>query len=180
MAESITIARPYTKAAFEIALEQDDLSGWSAMLSLASAIVSDQQMQFVLDNPAIGTRKQAQILINAHTENQPLSTQAENFVYLLAENKRLSLLTEISRLYEVMKANREKSVDISITSAFDLNHKQQANLTRALSARLSCNVNITSMTDSSLLGGVIVRSDDWVIDGSVRGKLSKLAEAITA
>ena len=180
MAESITIARPYTKAVFEAALEQDDLSGWSATLSLVSEIISNEQIKLVLDNPTISTHQQAQMLIDVCTEHQPLSQQGQNLVYLLAENKRLPLLTEISQLYEVMKANREKSVDVSIISTFDLNHTQKAGLAEALSTRLSCHVSISSITDPSLLGGVIVRSDDWVIDGSVRGKLSKLAEAITA
>jgi F-type H+-transporting ATPase subunit delta len=178
MAESITVARPYTKAAFETALGQDDLSGWSEMLSLAAVVVSDVQMKPVLDNPSLATYEQAQVLIDACSESRPLSRQCQNFVYLLAENKRLSLLAEVSRLYEKMKANQEKSVDVSITSAFDLSDMQQDNLARVLSAKLSRNVNISSNTDVSLLGGVIIRSDNVVIDGSVRGKLGKLAEAM--
>ena len=180
MAESITIARPYTKAAFETALAQNDLSGWSTMLSLVAAIVSEARIKSLLDNPSLTAEQKAQMLIDICTKSQSLSKQGQNFVHLLAQKQRLSLLPEIHRLYELMKANQEKSVDVSITSAFDLSHAQQDHLARALSAKLSRNVNISSTTDPSLLGGVMIRSNDQVIDGSVRGKLGKLAEAMNA
>ncbi|MCS5558291.1 MAG: F0F1 ATP synthase subunit delta, partial [Oceanospirillaceae bacterium] len=99
---------------------------------------------------------------------------------LLAENKRLSLLPEVSNLYETLKANQEQSVDVSIVSAFDLGSEQQDKLAQALNAMLSREINITSTTDASLLGGVIVHAGDLVIDGSVKGKLGKLAEAMNA
>ena len=110
--------------------------------------------------------------------SRPVSQQAQNFLNLLAENKRLSLLPEVSNLYETLKANQEQSVDVSIVSAFDLGNEQQDKLTLALNAMLSREINITSTTDASLLGGVIVYAGDLVIDGSVKGKLSKLAEAM--
>lgn len=180
MAESTTIARPYTKAVFETALIQDDLSGWSAILSLASSIVSEARVKLILDNPSLTAEQKAQMLINVCAKSLSLSKQAKNFLHLLAQKQRLSFLPEIYRLYELMKANQEKSVDVSITSAFDLSHAQQDHLARVLSSKLSRNVNISSTTDPSLLGGVMIRSNDQVIDGSVRGKLGKLAEAMNA
>ena len=180
MAESITVARPYTKAAFETALAQGDLGSWSEFLNMAAAVVADDSLALVLDNPELTAVQKAQLVTDVVNGSHPVSQQAQNFLNLLAENKRLSLLTEVSRLYETMKANQEKSVDISIVSAFDLAEQQRDNLARVLSARLSRNVNISSTTDTSLLGGVIIRSDDLVIDGSVRGKLGKLAEAMNA
>jgi F-type H+-transporting ATPase subunit delta len=101
-------------------------------------------------------------------------------VNLLAENKRLSLLPDVSALYETLKANQEQSVDVSIVSAFELGNEQQDKLTQALNAMLSREINITSTADASLIGGVIVYAGDLVIDGSVKGKLSKLAEAVNA
>ena len=180
MAESITVARPYTKAAFETALAHRDLGSWSEFLNMAAAVVPDPSLAPVLDNPALTATKKAQLVTDVVNGNHPVSQQAQNFLNLLAENKRLSLLPEVSNLYETLKANQEQSIDVSIVSAFDLGNEQQDKLTQALNAMLSREINITSTTDASLLGGVIVYAGDLVIDGSVKGKLSKLAEAMNA
>jgi len=180
MAESITVARPYTKAAFETALAQGDLGSWSEFLNMAAAVVADSSLAQALDNPALTATKKAQLVIDVVNGNHPVPQQAQNFLNLLAENKRLSLLPEVSNLYETLKSNQEQSVDVSIVSAFDLCNEQQDKLTQALNAMLSREINITSTTDVSLLGGVIVYAGDLVIDGSVKGKLSKLAEAMNA
>ena len=178
MAESITVARPYTKAAFETALAQGDLGSWSEFLNMAAIVVADPSLVQVLDNPELTATKKAQLVTDVVNGSRPVSQQAQNFLNLLAENKRLSLLPEVSNLYETLKANQEQSVDVSIVSAFDLGNEQQDKLTLALNAMLSREINITSTTDASLLGGVIVYAGDLVIDGSVKGKLSKLAEAM--
>ena len=180
MAESITVARPYTKAAFETALAQGDLGSWSEFLNMAAAVVADPGLAQVLDNPELTAAEKAQLVTDVVNGSHPVSQQAQNFLNLLAENKRLSLLPEVSSLYETLKANQEQSVDVSIVSAFDLGNEQQDKLAQALSAMLSREINITSTTDASLLGGVIVHAGDLVIDGSVKGKLGKLAEAMNA
>jgi F-type H+-transporting ATPase subunit delta len=180
MAESITVARPYTKAAFETALAQGDLGSWSEFLNMAAAVVADPGLAQVLDNPELTAAQKAQLVTDVVNGSRPVSQQAQNFLNLLAENKRLSLLPEVSSLYETLKANQEQSVDVSIVSAFDLGSEQQDKLAQALSAMLSREINITSTTDASLLGGVIVHAGDLVIDGSVKGKLGKLAEAMNA
>jgi F-type H+-transporting ATPase subunit delta len=180
MAESITVARPYTKAAFETALAQGDLGSWSEFLNMAAAVVADAGLAQVLDNPELTAEQKAQLVTDVVNASHPVSQQAQNFLTLLAENKRLSLLPEVSNLFETLKANQEQSVDVSIVSAFDLGKKQQDKLAQALNAMLSREINITSTTDASLIGGVIVHAGDLVIDGSVKGKLSKLAEAMNA
>ena len=180
MAESITVARPYTKAAFETALAQGDLGSWSEFLALSAAVVADEDLKVALDNPAISTDKKAQLVVDVCSANQAVSEQGKNFLSLLAENKRLSLLPEVSNLFETLKANQEKSVDVSVISAFELGNEQQDKLTQALSAMLSREIKITATTDASLIGGVIVHAGDLVIDGSLRGKLGKLAEAMNA
>jgi F-type H+-transporting ATPase subunit delta len=180
MAETITVARPYTKAAFETALAQGDLGSWSDFLSLAAAAVADSDLAQVLENPELTAAEKAQLVTDVVNGSHPVSQQAQNFLNLLAENKRLSLLPDVSSLYETLKANQERSIDVSIVSAFDLGNEQQDKLTQALSAMMSREINITSTTDESLIGGVVAYAGDLVIDGSVKGKLSKLAEAMNA
>lgn len=109
---------------------------------------------------------------------EELDQAARNFVSVLAENKRLELLPEIAVLFEQYKAEQEQSVDVEVTSAFALNADQQDQLAKALSARLRREVRMQTREDASLIGGIVVRAGDLVIDGSVRGKLAQLAEAL--
>ena len=101
-----------------------------------------------------------------------------NFLSVLAENKRLALLPEIADLFTTFKANFERSVEVEVISAFELEDETTRRLSEALGRKLERSVNVRSTTDSSLLGGVLIRAGDLVIDGSVRGRLNKLAAAM--
>jgi len=176
MAELTTLARPYAKAAFEHAQANQQLAAWSAVLSLAAAVSQDETVQQVLKAPRLTSVEKA----NTFNEvvGDKFDAQAQNFIHVLAENERLLLLPEIAALFEVFKAEQEKSVDVEVTSAFALSTDQQDKLAKVLSARLSREVRLHAAEDSSLIGGVIIRAGDLVIDGSVRGKIAKLAEAL--
>lgn len=178
MAESNTVARPYTKAAFEHALAKSTLDQWSEMLATTAVVAQDPTMRQVLGNPAQTSEQKAEVLIDVCQEQ--MTAETKNFISLLAENQRLALLPEISAQFEQLKANQQKSVDINVTTAFDLGEQQQQKLTQALSTKLGCEVSLTSDVDKSIIGGVIVRTDDLVIDGSIRARLAKLAEALSA
>jgi F-type H+-transporting ATPase subunit delta len=103
-----------------------------------------------------------------------------NFVSVLALNKRLGLLPEIHDQFVRFKANLEKSVDVEVISAFDLADAARDKLADVLGRKLERSVNVSTTTDSNLLGGVLIRAGDLVIDGSVRGRLNKLAEAMNS
>ncbi len=178
MAESITIARPYAKAAFEAAKDKEALAEWSEMLTYASAVAADENMIDILDHPALTSEKKAEIF--AEVCGDKLSDQGKNFVTVLAENDRITLIPDIAELFEVFKSQLEHSIDVEIESAFELGSEQQDKLAQALSAKLDRKVVVSSTTNQELIGGAIVRTKDLVIDASVRGKIAKLAEAISA
>lgn len=176
MAELSTIARPYTKAAFESAREQKALDQWSSAIALAAQATQDEQVSTLLSNPAIESEQKAQLIIDISSD---ANEQFQNFIKVLADNNRLFVLPEISMLFESLKAQQEKSVDVFVTAAFDLTDDQQTKLAQALGKKLDRDVNITSEVDASLIGGLLIKAGDLVIDGSVRGKLAKLSEALT-
>ncbi|OLS61588.1 F0F1 ATP synthase subunit delta [Pseudomonas putida] len=176
MAELTTLARPYAKAAFEHAQAQQQLANWSAMLGLAAAVSQDDTMQRLLKAPRLTSAQKAATFIDVCGDK--FDAQARNFIHIAAENDRLLLLPEISAQFELYKAELEKSVDVEVTSAFALNQEQQDKLAKVLSARLNREVRLHATEDSALIGGVVIRAGDLVIDGSVRGKLAKLAEAL--
>lgn len=178
MAELNTVARPYTKAAFEHALEKGNLDQWSEMLATAGAVAQHETMQLVLGNPAMTSEQKAKAMISVCEEQ--MDDSSKNFVSLLAENQRLALLPEIATQFEQLKASQQKSVDVNVTTAFDLGEQQQQKLTQALSSKLGREVSLTAEVDKSIIGGVIVRTEDLVIDGSIRARLAKLAEAMNS
>jgi F-type H+-transporting ATPase subunit delta len=92
----------------------------------------------------------------------------------------LQLLPQISHQFEIMKANREKAVDVDLIAAHEMDAEQQQKLSDALSAKLERKVNMQVSLDKSLLGGAVIRAGDTVIDGSIRGRLTKLAESLNS
>ena len=178
MAESITIARPYAKAAFQAAKDSQALTEWSKMLGYVSAVAVDENMEAVLDNPALTSEQKAQFFIDVCGEK--LTSEVKNFIFVLSENNRLGLVSDIAELFEIYRAQLERSLDVSIESAFELSDVQSEKLAQALSKKLDRKVVIASTVNQELIGGVIIRANDLVIDASVRGKIAKLAEAISA
>jgi len=178
MAELSTLARPYAKAAFEYAVANGALAPWSEQLATCASVVADERVGAVLDNPALTAEAQAQALNDLCGDST--SDQVKNLVHILASNKRLGLLPEIQAQFELFKANQEKSVDVEVISAFDLNDALTEKLAGVLRSKLEREVKVSTSTDESLLGGVLIRAGDMVIDGSVRGRLNKLAEAMNS
>lgn len=177
MAELSTVARPYAKAAFEYALSQGKLAEWSKMLAAAAQAVSDPAVQNVLSNPAVAKETKTEIVIDLCKN---LNANGKNFVQTLGDVSRLSLFPQIAEQFETLKAEQEKMVEVEITSAYELTKAQQTKLAQALQKRLNREIKIQIQVDKSLIGGVLIHAGDTVIDGSVRGKLAILAEAMNS
>jgi F-type H+-transporting ATPase subunit delta len=178
MAELSTLARPYAKAAFQAAVDAGELQAWSDMLVVASEVAQNEDMAKLLSHPGLTGQQQAQTLIDVCGDK--LNGSVQNLVNVLAENKRISLMPQILEQFEHLKAELEKAVDVQIISAFEVSDESKQKLTDALKAKLAKDVRVTTTVDSTLVGGAIIRAGDMVIDGTVRGKLAKLAEAMNS
>lgn len=178
MAELSTLARPYARAAFEVAVSKGELGNWSAQLAVSAAVSQNEAVAAVLGSPSFTAEQMADTMIEVCGD--AINDDGRNFLKVLASNKRLPLLPEISRMFAQLKANQEKSVDVEVLTAFPLEANTQQNLAEVLSKKLEREVKVDSTVDESLLGGVLIRADDLVIDGSVRGRLNKLAEAMNS
>ncbi len=176
MAELTTLARPYAKAAFEVAVHGGNLQTWSDMLALLANVVSHKAVAAALSSPSLTGEQQAQIVIDLCADE--INAPAQNFVKVLSENKRLGLLPEILELFDRLKAEQEKTVDVEISTAFPLASEQEKKLAQAIKAKLNRDVKIHSEINKDLIGGIVIRAGDLVIDDSVRGKLHRLAEAM--
>jgi F-type H+-transporting ATPase subunit delta len=178
MAEISTLARPYAKAAFQVALQDSSLDAWSKMLSMSAAITINEKVGALLTDPSLSSEQLAAIFIELCADE--LNDKGRNFVNLLAENKRLVLLPVISEQFDALKANQEKTLNVEVTSAYELSSETLDKLADSLKTRLQRDIILNTNVDQSLLGGAVIRTDDTVIDSSVRGKLVKLAESMNS
>lgn len=176
MAELNTLARPYARAVFDQAKSSSELDSWSKSLAMMVTIVEQDKVQQLIDAPSL-TAKQKSDAFNGLLDDKT-SKQQNNFVHLLAENRRLNLLPSIAELYELYKANHEKSVEVELESAFDVSPELSEKLSKALTKALARNVSLHTTVDKSLIGGAVIRAGDTVIDHSVRGRLDKLGEVL--
>ncbi|ABD83224.1 F0F1 ATP synthase subunit delta [Saccharophagus degradans] len=176
MAEFTTLARPYAKAAFIAARDASDLGGWSKALATAAAVSQVDRVKTVLSAPGLTAQQKADAFVALCGEE--LAEKQQNFIHVLADNRRLALLPEISVLFDLYKANQEKSLDVTVETAFEIDAATEKKLVEALSKKLDREVTLSTAVDKALLGGALIRAGDTVIDGSVRGRLAKLAEAM--
>ena len=177
MAEKVTIARPYAKAAFEFARERNTFARWSDALRIASAVVADPSVEKLLNSPRVAAAQLVDLI--AGVAGDALDEKGKNFLNTLAQNRRLGLLPEIAATYETLRAEIEQVADVHVTSAVPLDAAQRAKLTAALKKRLRREVRLHESVDKTLIGGAVVRSGDMVIDGSLRARLDRLAGEIS-
>jgi F-type H+-transporting ATPase subunit delta len=178
MADRLTIARPYARAAFEEARNNGGLAPWSQALQAAALVVKDPRVAGLLDDPRVTPQQLAQLVDEIAAA--PLGEHGANFVRTLADNHRLGYLPEIAELFDTLKDDAEGVADVTVTSAGALDPVQRERIAAALTRRLKRKVRLHCETDPALIGGAILRSGDLVIDGSLRTRLNRIAYELTA
>lgn len=176
MAELTTLARPYAKAAFEYARKANEMQAWSDALTLLAVVSQQGAVQKLLSSPAQTAEQKSTAIIEVCGEK--MNPAQQNFIRILADNKRLVLLVEIQHLFELYKAALEKAIDVEVQTAFEIEPALQQKLRESLTKKLEREVTLQTSINKDLIGGALIRAGDTVIDGSVRGRLAKLAEAM--
>jgi F-type H+-transporting ATPase subunit delta len=178
MSELSTLARPYAEAVFRLARGENDLAGWSARLQSLAMIVADARMARLIADPAVASERVAGLIVEV--AGNDLGEHGGNFVKILAENDRLTLLAEIAAQFETLKASAEGTLEAIITSAQELSQPQIDDLVAGLKAKFNRAVNVQVAVDPELIGGAVITIGDQVIDGSVKGRLQRMAFALQA
>lgn len=173
MSEALSLARPYAKAIFEVALDKNALQAWSVWLNQLAFIAKDTNVQYAVSNPEHNSKTLLENILSVMDERDETLAR---FVSVLLEAKRFALLPEILSHFEHYKALKEQELNVAVTTAMPMSDEDKTLLNKALQQRFKQSVNLTYDTDESLLGGAIVRIDDLVIDGSGRGRLSSLKQ----
>jgi F-type H+-transporting ATPase subunit delta len=178
MAEPSTVARPYAEAAFKLADGAGALGRWSEMLGALALVAQDARVERAVSDPNLSDAKVAGLFIAIL--GGKLSAEAENFVRVLAENKRVELLPEIRAQFEALKNEREGVVEAEVQSAFELSDAQVADIVQRLEKKTGRKVKASVRVERELIGGVRVVLGDKVIDGSARAQLAALESALKA
>ncbi|OGT46036.1 MAG: ATP synthase F1 subunit delta [Gammaproteobacteria bacterium RIFCSPHIGHO2_12_FULL_38_11] len=174
MTSNVTLSRPYAKAAFSIAKSENKLLLWMDALKKLSLAVNDKKMASVLKNPNI-SKKQLCELLSVFAPQQSIV----NFIQLLVDKKRLNLLPAIFEVFEADCANESGYISLLVSSAFPMDVQQREKITEILSKKLNSAVNIDFNVDEKLMGGLLIRSGNWVLDDTIKGKLARLKSALT-
>ena len=176
MAELATIARPYANAVFDLAKNAGSLDAWSRMLAVLASTAEHETVSVLLSSPDLSPVAKAGKL--GELCGDEIDDQARKFLFALADHDRLSLVNEITTQFEALRAEELRSLDVMVTAAYELTADQKESLAQALSKKFEKEVALESAVDASLMGGAIIRAGDIVIDGSVKGRLTKLVDAL--
>ena len=174
MSNALTLARPYARAAFGLARQHQRLAGWSQLLQFAAAVSADPRAHAVLVHPRVAQAEQVALLLPPG-ESDPNFAE---FLGVLADNGRLPLLPEIAALFEDLKAEAERVVRATVTTAAPAEAGELERIREALKRRFGCEVELATAVDPELIGGAVIDAGELVIDGSVRGKLERLGGAL--
>ena len=175
--ESTTVARPYAEAVLARAEETSCLDQWSEQLALLAAILGAPEMQPVLDDPKVSSTQVADLVLEIAGDG--LDPEGRNLVRVLAANDRLPITGEIHDLYERLRQERQGRLPVEVRTAYALKPAERKTLEEILAAGLGRQVEIQAEKDPSLIGGLLIRAGDRVIDASVRGQLQRLANELS-
>ena len=177
MSTVTTLARPYAKAAFELA-EADNATGrWNDMLDLASTLVSEQTIAKLLQSPDVTSSQLVKVL--SDIAGEAFDDRFRDYLSVLSENKRFPLMPEIAALYQKLREEADKLLRVKVVSAFALDDDQASRLKAALARRFDREILLESKVDSSVIGGAVVYADGQVIDGSLKDRLTKLSNSLS-
>ncbi|MBL4762929.1 MAG: F0F1 ATP synthase subunit delta [Gammaproteobacteria bacterium] len=176
MSELSSIARPYARAVFELARDDKKLPEWSEALEFLALVGADQGLQVTLNSPRLTHADRADLVLSIVAGK--VSDETNNLIRLMAENDRLDVFSDIAELYEEYRREYESILQVTVTSALELQSDYENKIAAALKTKLGRDIEIKSEVDESLIAGAVIQAGDLVIDGSVKGQLAKLSTAL--
>lgn len=175
MSELTTIARPYAKAAFDYAVEANAVDSWLSQLTFAAQVSEDETIKAYLSGGA-SVEQATTLFLNVCGEQ--VDSKGQNFLKVLADSHRLLVLPQILSQFVELKAAYEKTINVDVTSAVEVTAEQETKISAALEKRLACKVKLNCKVDATIVSGLIIQAGDMVIDGSIQGKLNRLAKTL--
>ena len=176
MSASLTIARPYARAAFDFARTHGAVPAWAGKLAFAAEASADPRAAALFGDPRIEPRALASLFAAA---DEPTDSPFAHFIHLLADNRRLRELPEITALFERMQRDAEHVLKVRVRSAVPMDDAEAGRLGEALQRRFGSAIEMERTVDPAVLGGAVIDAGETVIDGSLKTRLAKLETALT-
>jgi F-type H+-transporting ATPase subunit delta len=177
MSSQQTLARPYARAAFESARAAGSLADWQRKLAFAAAVAAHPDVRSLVGDPRLAAGALRGLLL---PEGEAADSAFAGFLGLLVENRRVVLLPEIAALFDDFKREHEKVLKVTVRAAIPVDAALAASLKASLKRRFSRDIELETVIDPAVLGGAVIDAGEQVIDGSVRGRLERLAQALSA
>ena len=175
----VTIARNYAEALFALATKAEDPRGWGTMLSdVADAIGRDRSLRLFLESPRVDAARKNAVLGKALQDRMP--RHMVRFLQALVKNRRQMLIPEIAREYHDLVDEAEGRMHATVTMSREPEAADREVLTRELSRAFGKEVVPHVTVNPAIIGGVVIRVGDTVLDGSVRRRLGKLRSQMLA
>jgi F-type H+-transporting ATPase subunit delta len=175
MSETLTLARPYARAAFESARAGNALAAWSDKLAFAATVIGDARVRAIIGDPRLSNANLVNLLL---PQGEATDSTFAAFLGLLVDNRRVSLLTDIAALFEELKRESERVLQVTLRSASEIPADRAEAIKVALKKRFGREIDMQQRIDPSVIGGAVIDAGDVVIDGSVRGRLARLQGAL--
>ena len=175
MSELTTVARPYAKAAFDFAVDAKAMDDWLTQLTFAAEVAKDETVKGFISGGASVEQAQ-EFFLNVCGEQ--VKSECQNFLKVMAENERLLVLPQVLEQFIALKAELEQEIAVDVTSAVEVTAEQKTTLSAALEKRLARKVKLNCNVDANIVSGLIIQAGDLVIDGSIKGKLNRLATTL--
>lgn len=179
MSDASTIARPYARALFQHALAKNELGNWLDILNMLVAVVQDEKVVAIIKNPSLDVDKKANFISSLGIASEPQAKYFDNFIHLLATNKRLLVLPDILSQFADLKHQHEATLPVVIRSYSEVTSEQLESFKTALHKRFQREILLSTYVDPSLLGGAVIYAGDRVIDGSLVSQIRKLKEGLS-
>lgn len=167
-----TLSRPYAKAAFDVAQKEGKIAEWEDRMGKLVEALKDVG-EPLLRSPAINAEKTCEIM-GAVMDQLGMTLPEKNFINILIDNKRLSLLPWIHESFVDARKLARGITDVTIISAFELEPKQLEMLTASIEKKFNIKAAPKVEVDKELIGGVKIVIGDMVYDDSIKGRLEAL------
>ena len=172
MLAETTLARPYARAAFSLADQAGSVESWSAALAKSSEAVGTDAMQRVIGHPKVDDKRLLELFDEVLGEAADRAFRS--FLTVLMHYRRLPLLPEIAAQFETLRRSSEHRLKVNVTSAVEMGPDLLEKLAARLREKFGTDIEMETGVDKNLIGGLVVRAGDKVIDASVRGRLEQL------
>ena len=171
-----SVARRYARAAFELALEnKQPLEGWLADLETIASVVKDPEVRAVLVSPKLSFEQKRSLVDRAITGLDPLR---RNFLYLLIDRKRVELIDAVRREFRALMLEHQGIAEATVTTAVPISDTEAARIGEQLGRLVGKRVVVHRQVDPSIIGGLVARVGDTLINGSVAARLAALRQQL--